>query len=86
MTANRTASLVETSKGKSASLKNGPLEVPPRMSKQGIAVCAVFFMIQRGDNRLRECVIVRFRTRSDKDNTALSVRTEKHTINPVMAK
>jgi hypothetical protein len=27
------------SAGKSDSLKNGPLEVPPRMKRQGIGVC-----------------------------------------------
>jgi len=33
-------------------LKKGPLEVPPRISKQGIAVCAEGFMVQaRSPNR-----------------------------------
>jgi hypothetical protein len=44
MAANKTRSRVAMSEGKSASLKKGPLEVPPLINKQGMAVCALFFM------------------------------------------
>jgi len=34
------------SAGKSDSLKNGPLEVPPRMNRQGIGVCMGYILGQ----------------------------------------
>ena len=39
ITDNNTRSRVALSVGKSDSLKNGPLEVPPRIKRQGIGVC-----------------------------------------------
>jgi hypothetical protein len=39
ITASSTLSRVGRSAGRSAALKNGPREVPPRMNRQGIAVC-----------------------------------------------
>ena len=41
MAANNTRSRAVVSAGKSASLKNGPLEVPPRMKRQGMAICCM---------------------------------------------
>ena len=39
ITASSTLSRVGISAGRSAALKNGPREVPPRMNRQGMAVC-----------------------------------------------
>jgi 3-oxoacyl-[acyl-carrier protein] reductase len=44
MAANKTRSRVAVSEGKSASLKKGPLEVPPLIKRQGMPVCALFVM------------------------------------------
>jgi hypothetical protein len=46
MTAKRTSSRVGWSDGKSVARKKGPLEVPPRITIQGILVCMMSFNIE----------------------------------------
>ncbi len=41
ITASSTRLRVAVSLGRSAALKNGPREVPPRMNRQGMAVCGM---------------------------------------------
>jgi hypothetical protein len=45
MAANNTLSLRAMSDGKSSALKKGPFEVPPRINKQGTAVCEEAFIV-----------------------------------------
>jgi hypothetical protein len=73
--------------GKSASLKKGPLDVPPRMSRQGIAVCALFFMVQVLSPEVDKVLhIFKPLERTTKTHWALSDRTNMHNLRSVMAK